>query len=99
KRKIPDHIRTYRVVLFILALVIFVGNIIPAGIDIYTLISDTIPRPDRVPLMSVLYTFSASATALVSSILIWVLYNLARSEPANRDEQELAESAKLIRDK
>lgn len=80
--------RHFRRVLFILALIIFIGNIIPAGIDIMTLITDNTGRPRIVQPISVLYTMTASGTALLSSYLIWRLYRLAAGEKIITDRTQ-----------
>lgn len=76
KLPIAKKIKHFRVVLFTLATIIFIGNIIPASIDIFTLLGDT-NQPQTIHGISVLYSLSASLTALVSSYLIWKLYRLA----------------------
>lgn len=95
---IPAHIRNYRRVLFILALVIFFGNVTPALIDVVTIMQSEIRQASTVTLISVLYTFSASGTALASAFLIWLLYRLAAEEAQTIEEEKLREHATVISD-
>lgn len=74
-------IRHFRAVLFGLALIVFIGNIVPFGIDLLTILNDDfIGRPGTVRVVSFIYTLSASLTSLISSYLIWRLYRLAADE-------------------
>lgn len=73
-------LKHFRVVLFTLALIIFLGNIVPAAIDIITLLNQDTGRPRVVQPISIIYTMTASMTALISSYLIWRLYRLAADE-------------------
>ena len=94
--KLPiDHsILRFRRTLFFLTLAIFIGNIIPAVIDLLTLF-DLTTRPLTVQLPSVLYSFDNSITALLSSYLIWRLYRLAADERAITDFTEKSLTDKL----
>jgi len=73
-------LKQFRVVLFTLVLVIFIGNLVPAIIDIATILHANTGRPNTVQPVSLIYTLTASVTSLVSSYLIWRLYRLAADE-------------------
>lgn len=73
-------LKHFRAVLFFLALIIFIGNILPAVIDISSLLNVSNGRPSLVQPISFAYTLSASITSLLSSYLIWRLYRLAADE-------------------
>lgn len=72
------HIYLMRRILFTLSLIILLGNIIPIFIDIMTILPyyDT-HRPATLHVMSIMYAFSNSVTAMLSAIMIWVLYQVA----------------------
>lgn len=72
---IDDHIRNFRVMLFALACVIFLGNMVPILIDTLTVFSDvTRNNPSSI---GIAYAFSNNITSLVASIFIWLLYRMA----------------------
>lgn len=73
-------LKHFRIVLFMLVLVIFIGNLVPAIIDIATILQANTGRPNTVQPVSLIYTLTASVTSLVSSYLIWRLYRLAADE-------------------
>jgi len=76
--KLPIHedIKTFRIVLFLLSVAILIGNIIPIVVDVMALFGAT-NRPDQIPTASVFYSFSNAITAVLSSILVWLLYCIA----------------------
>lgn len=73
-------LKHFRIVLFTIVLVIFIGNLVPAIIDIATILQANTGRPDTVNPVSLIYTLTASVTSLISSYLIWRLYRLAADE-------------------
>ena len=73
-------LKHFRIVLFMLVLVIFIDNLVPAIIDIATILHANTGRPNTVQPVSLIYTLTASVTSLVSSYLIWQLYRLAADE-------------------
>lgn len=76
------RLRGMRKVLFGLSLIIFTSNLAPIVIDILTIFSTT-DRPPTVSAVSLSYALSSNLPALLSSILIWLLYRMA--EQALRD--------------
>lgn len=72
-RNDEKSIKKFRKILFFLSLGIFVGNAIPVFIDALTLFVET-GRPSGLRAISVAYAFSNATTALVSAILVWLLY-------------------------
>lgn len=69
----------YRIrrVLFILSVVILLGNLVPIVIDWITLFNDNLGRPNAIKTISIAYAFSNATTAMFSAIMIWTLYKLA----------------------
>lgn len=67
-----------RKLLFALAVIIFLGNMVPIMIDTITIISDNaIGRTPNVRAISIAYAGSNALTAMFSAIMIWGLYKLA----------------------
>lgn len=64
----------FRKTLFLSALVIFLGNIIPAIIDILTIHGSIVGRPSEVNTISVIYSFDNALVALLSSLFMWLIY-------------------------
>lgn len=88
KLPIDKEIRTYRIILFILAVAIFAGNIIPATIDVLT-ITDVLTRSARtVNGVSLLYTSAWVLTSLLSAILIFWLYRMSHNVDETHKEAD-----------
>lgn len=67
-----------RKVLFALAIIVFLGNMIPIIIDAITAFNDnSLGRNPEVPTISIAYAAGNALTAMFSAIFIWVLYKLA----------------------
>lgn len=67
-----------RKILFALAVIIFLGNLVPIVIDTITILnSNDIGRPSGLRLISILYASSNALTAMFSAIFIWFLYKVA----------------------
>lgn len=80
----------YRVrrVLFILAVIIMVGNMVPILIDYVTLVTDNaVGRTANVKPISVAYAFSNALTAMFSAVMIWALYKLASLGTSSDDNK------------
>lgn len=76
--KTHPRLLAMRRVLSLLAILVFVGNLYPLWLDIYTLFIDTELRTSHtVGLYSVVYSLDNNLTFVIASILIWVLYKLA----------------------
>lgn len=70
-----DRLDKMRWVLFSVSVVIFLGNMIPIGIDIATLLADVgRAQPTSVGIM---YAFSSNIPMLMLSVLMWFVYHLA----------------------
>jgi hypothetical protein len=89
KQPIPPAVRRFRVVLFMLSMAIFVGNIVPLAIDLATLFVET-SRPPVVKPLSLAYAYSNALILLVSSYLIWTLYRLAADTKSVTDFEKKA---------
>lgn len=85
KLPIYPEIKHFRNVLFILSLVLFVGNFIPITIDLATLFTET-GRPAQLGAVSVLYTVSVAIVSLLSAYLIHKLYKLADTTKQVNDD-------------
>ena len=67
-----------RTALFLLAIIIFIGNLVPIAIDYITLIADnSLGRTANVRSISIAYAFSNALTAMFSAVMIWALYKIA----------------------
>ena len=88
-RKILVH---FRYVLFIISLTILIMGLIPVTINILTLFVET-GRPVHIKPISILYSFSVHAQALMLSYLVSRLYRLASNEKEMTDftQQHLEE--------
>lgn len=71
-----QEIKKFRKVLFVLSCVVLAGNFIPIAIDGLTMFYD-LGRPSALQSISIAYAFSNAITAMVSAILIWLLYYIA----------------------
>lgn len=67
----------FRRVLFVLALVIFLGNMIPLVVDILTVMDLVKRSASHINTVGLYYTASNTLVAFFSSVLIWLLYRLA----------------------
>lgn len=78
-RKIPTHPRlaNLRRVLTLLAVLVFLGNIYPLLLDLYTLFYPGIRTSQVVNPVGVFYSLDNNLTFMFASILIWALYKLA----------------------
>jgi len=78
KLYVEPGIRKFRRNLFILALVIFFGNLVPLTIGFLTVIGAITRSATTVNLVSGIYTVANTLTLFFSALLIWTLYRLAR---------------------
>lgn len=78
-RKAPIHpkLRNLRKVLTLLAVLVFVGNIYPLLLDLFTLFNAGIRTSSAVNLVGTFYSLDNSITFMLASILIWTLYKLS----------------------
>lgn len=75
--KTHPTIKSYRKVLAALAIMIFIGNIYPMLLDLYTLVNPEVRTSQNINIVGVAYSLDNSLTFMVASILIWALYKLA----------------------
>lgn len=88
---IDSYLKHFRIILFVLSLAIFIGNIIPIVIDGLTLFID-LGRAASVRPIGIAYAISNAVTAFVSAYLIHMLYRLAADEKEVTDyTQHLSE--------
>lgn len=78
-RKTRTHPRLMQMrrVLTMLAVLVFLGNLYPLWLDLYTLFNPEIRTSGSVNLVGVIYSLDNSWTFMIASILIWTLYKLA----------------------
>ena len=73
-----EEVKYFRRVLFVLSLVILIGNLIPIFVDLATIIfNNPTGRPDHVKIISLMYALSNALTELISAYLINLLYRLS----------------------
>jgi len=80
KLYVEPEIKKFRRNLFILALSIFLGNLIPMTIGFLTVIGAITRSASTVNLVSGIYTVANTFTLFFSSLLIWTLYRLANAK-------------------
>lgn len=88
KLYIDKEIRYYRIVLFVLAIAILAGNVIPAVIDLLTLTGELVRSTKIVNGVSLVYTGAWATTSLLSSILIFWLYRMSHTVDTSHEESE-----------
>jgi hypothetical protein len=66
-----------RRVLTLLAVLVFIGNIYPLFLDLYTLFVPAVRTSQTINLSGVFYSLDNNLTFMVASILIWTLYKLS----------------------
>lgn len=78
-RKIPTHprLQNIRRVLTLLAILVFIGNIYPLLLDLYTLFYPGVRTSQVVNPVGVLYSLDNNLTFMFASILIWALYKIS----------------------
>lgn len=78
-RKSPIHpkLRGLRKVLTLLAVLVFIGNLYPLGLDLVTLFNAGVRTNDTVNLVGTIYSLDNNLTFMFASILIWTLYKLS----------------------
>lgn len=78
-RKSPIHpkLKNLRRVLTLLAVLVFIGNIYPLGLDLFTLFNDGVRTSSTINLVGTIYSLDNNLTFMFASILIWTLYKLS----------------------
>lgn len=77
KLYIQPQLRTFRKVLFLLALIVFIGNLIPIVVDLLTVFSKIHRVVSRTNMAGVVYALSNDLVSLSSSVFIWYMYRVA----------------------
>ena len=86
KLAVPKEIQKFRRRLFALALVIFLGNIIPMAVGLLTVLGVVTRSATHVNWVSGLYSASNTLTLFFSALLIWIMYRLAKQTPELNDQ-------------
>jgi hypothetical protein len=84
---IDAQLKSFRLVLLLLSITIFVGNFIPILVDAPTALGQTLGRPEHVKIISILYAVSNALTQLISAYMIHTLYRLAAADPEEQGER------------
>lgn len=77
-KPIDADLRLFQRILFAMSVIIFLGNGVPIVIDTITLFVET-SRPAKLAALSISYALSNALTAMVSAILIWLMYKIAEA--------------------
>lgn len=77
KSKTHPRLMQMRRVLTLLAILVFIGNLYPLFLDLYTLFYPGIRTSSTVNLVGTIYSLDNNLTFMFASILIWTLYKLA----------------------
>lgn len=78
-RNSPIHprLKNLRKVLTLLAILVFIGNLYPLGLDLVTLFDATVRTTRDVNIVGVIYALDNNLTFMFAAILIWTLYKLS----------------------
>lgn len=85
---IDKEIRTYRRILFVLAVAIFIGNLIPGIIDVLTITGELTRSARTINGVSLWYTGAWAITSLLSSVLIFWLYRMSHNVDESHEDSE-----------
>lgn len=77
KTKTHPKLMAIRKVLSLLAIAVFIGNLYPLYLDLYTLFDPAVRTAQTINLKGVLYSLDNNLTFMFASILIYTLYRLA----------------------
>lgn len=78
RQPIDRYYRTFRIGLFALSAIIFIGTIVPMIIDTLTLFVET-QRPESLYTISIVYASSNMVRDISSALVIWLLYRISAS--------------------
>jgi len=85
KDMIDHSLLVYRKVLFALSCVIFLGNLNPILINLQTILFGPGARPAKLQPISISYAVSNAVVAMISAILIFILYKMAADATSKKD--------------
>lgn len=88
KLPIDKEIRNYRIILFLLAVAIFAGNIVPALIDLLTILGEITRSTNKINGVGLVYSLAWALTSLLSAILIAWLYRMSHNVDESHDESD-----------
>lgn len=88
KLPIDKEIRNYRIILFLLAIAIFAGNIVPATIDLMTLLGQITRSTTTINGVGLIYSMAWTLTSLLSGILIFWLYRMSHNVDESHEESD-----------
>lgn len=88
KLRIDPEITAYRKRLFYLSITIFVGNLIPALIDVFTLSGELVRSSPTVNTVSLIYTGAWVVTSTLMAYLIHSLYRMSHTVDESHAESE-----------
>ena len=89
KLSIEKEVRTFRKILFLLALVAFLGNLVPTTISILTLTGHITRSTQTVNAASAIYSITNTLVASTSAMLIASLYRLAKATAVIVEEDKV----------
>ena len=76
REPIDRNYRTFRLGLFALSMIIFIGTLVPIAIDTITLFVDT-QRPSQIYTISLVYASSNMVRDIASAAVIFLLYRIS----------------------
>lgn len=98
KMPIDKEIKHYRIILFLLALAIFAGNIIPATIDFLTTVDGLTRSAKTINGVGLVYSMAWAVTSLLSAVLIWWLYRMSHNvDESHKDSDHTLTNDESIR--
>jgi len=68
--------RITQYILLAIALVIFLGNLIPVAVDLATVLGDIERSSQVLNTIGIGYAFSNAVTSVLSAVLIWLMYKV-----------------------
>lgn len=88
KSKIAPHLVSFRRNLFILSIVILLGQVVPIIIDTLAIYADVSKSSASPSPIGVAYAVSNCLTSILSAIFIWTLYRMAARQLITTDKTE-----------
>lgn len=85
KYKVDTGLVKLRLIMFGLALVFLLGNVVPIAVDIYYAF---ISVPGGADFILQVYTLSNATISLTAAIFLWLIYKIAEGEMDERSDEE-----------
>jgi len=95
KKKVQPSLIGFRRLLFVLALVVFTGNLVPIGVDALTIFSLVERSSSTINPIGVAYSVSNAVVFGTSALLIWFLYRMAATTVLITERDKKTERDKL----